>query len=44
MLWEDNIKTDLQKVGQGGMVWIAMTQDREWWHSFVNEVMDLQVP
>jgi len=26
--WEDNIKTDLQKLGLGGMDWIELAQDR----------------
>ena len=26
--WEDNIKTDLQEVGCGGMDWIILAQDR----------------
>ena len=28
--WEDNIKTDLQVVGCGGMDWIELAQDRNW--------------
>ena len=43
MLWEDNIKTDLQKVAWGGTEWISLAQDREWWHSLVNDVMNLRV-
>jgi hypothetical protein len=27
--WEDNIKTDLQDVGCGGMDWIELAQDRQ---------------
>jgi len=31
--WEDNIKTNLQEVGCGGMDWIVLAQDRDrWWH------------
>ena len=27
--WEDNIKTDLQEVGCGGMKWIDLAQDSD---------------
>jgi hypothetical protein len=27
--WEDNIKTDLRKIGCGGMDWIELAQDRD---------------
>ena len=42
--WEDNIKTDLQEVGFGGMDWIKLAQDRDRWWALVNEVMNLWVP
>jgi hypothetical protein len=32
--WEDNIKTDFQKVRCGGMDWIGLAQDRD--KSFIN--------
>jgi hypothetical protein len=28
LIWEDNIKTDLQEVGRGAMDWIDLAQDR----------------
>ena len=27
--WEDNIKTDLQEVGCGGMNWIELAEDKD---------------
>jgi hypothetical protein len=42
--WEDNIKVDLQEMGCGVMDWIEMAQDRDRWWTFVNALMNLQVP
>jgi hypothetical protein len=44
MLWKDNIESDLQKVGWGDVEWIALAQDRKWWHSLVNEALNIRVP
>jgi hypothetical protein len=42
--WVDNIKIDLREVGQDGMVWIDLAQDRDQWRALVNMVMNRRVP
>jgi len=42
--WEDNTTIDLQGVGYGGVEWIELAQDREWWWTLVNAVMNLRDP
>jgi len=42
--WEDNIKMDLQKVGDGGMDGINLAQGRDRRWVFVNVVKKFRVP
>jgi len=42
--WEDNIKTDLQEVGMGGIDRTDLVQDRDRWRDLGNMVMNLRVP
>jgi hypothetical protein len=40
----DNIKIYLGEVGWGGVDWIGLAQDRDWWRAVVNAAMNLRVP
>jgi len=42
--WEDNVKIDLQEVGNGSMDWLKPAQDKDRWWALANVVMNLQVP
>jgi len=42
--WEDNIKMDLQEVGEGCEDWMGLVQDRDRWRALVSTVMNLRVP
>jgi hypothetical protein len=45
LLWEDNIKMDLQEVEFGGCEdWMELAQDRDRWRAFMTAVMNLRVP
>jgi hypothetical protein len=44
VIWEHNIKINLQEVGCGGTDWIDLAQDRDRWWALVNAVMSLRVP
>jgi hypothetical protein len=41
--WEDGIRMDLREIGLGGVDWILLAQDRDWWRAVVSAVMNLQV-
>jgi hypothetical protein len=42
--WEDNIKMDLQEVGEGRGDWMDLAQDRDRWRALVGTVRNFQVP
>jgi hypothetical protein len=39
-----NIRMGLREIGWGGMDWIDLAQDRNYWRAFLNTVMNLWVP
>jgi hypothetical protein len=41
--WEDGIRMDLRVIGLGGVDWIRLSQDRDWWRAVVSAVMNLRV-
>jgi hypothetical protein len=42
--WEDNIKIDLQEVGEGRGDWMELAQDRDRWRALVGTVRKFRVP
>jgi hypothetical protein len=41
--WEDGIRMDVREIGLGGVDWIGLAQDRDWWRAVVSAVMNLRV-
>ena len=42
--WEDNIKMDLQEMGEGCGDWMELAQDRDRWRALVSTVRNFRVP
>jgi hypothetical protein len=40
--WEDGIRMDFREIGLGGVDWIRLSQDRDWWRAVVSVVMNLR--
>jgi hypothetical protein len=32
-MWEGGIRMDLREIGLGGVDWIRLSQDRDWWRA-----------
>ena len=41
--WKDNMKMGLQELGCGGVEWIDLCQDTDWWRALVNAIINLRV-
>ena len=42
--WEDNIKKDVEGIGEGCGDWMELAQDRDRWRALVSTVMNFPVP
>jgi hypothetical protein len=42
--WEDNIKMDLQEVGESREDWMELAQDRDRWQAIVGTLRNFRVP
>jgi hypothetical protein len=42
--WEDNIKMDVEEVGERCGDWMELAQDRDRWRALVSTVKNLRVP
>ena len=42
--WEDNIRMDLEEIGNNAGNWVVSTQDRNYWRALVNVALNLRVP
>jgi hypothetical protein len=41
--WVDGIRMDLREIGLGGVDWIRLAHDRDWWRAVVSAVMNLRL-
>jgi hypothetical protein len=44
LMWVDNIKMDIRKIGWSRIGWINLAKDRYPWRALVNTLMKLRVP
>ena len=44
IIWEENIKMDLQEVGEGCGDWMELAQDGDRWRALVSTVRNVRVP
>jgi hypothetical protein len=40
---ENQGRMDVREIGLGGVGWIRLAQDRDWWRAVVSAVMNLRV-
>ena len=44
VVWEDNIRMDLEEIGINAGNWVDSAQDRNYWKALVNAALNLRVP
>ena len=44
LIWEDNIRMDLEEIGVNAGNWADSAQDRDYWRALVNAELNLRVP
>jgi hypothetical protein len=42
--WENNISKYLREIRFGGVDWINVARDKDWWRALVNMIVNLRVP
>ena len=42
--WEDNIRMDLEEIGNIAGNWVDSAQDRNYWRALLNAALNLRVP
>ena len=42
--WEDNIRMNLEEIGNNAWNWVDSAQDRDYWRALVNVALNFQVP
>ena len=42
--WEDNIRMDLEEIGNNAVNWVDSAQDKDYWRAHVNAALKLRIP
>ena len=42
--WEDNIRMNLEEIGDNARNWVDSAQNRNYWRALVNAALNLRIP